>query len=174
MRSEKKYLVDEISEHLGKSDYLFLADFNRITVAETEKLRSQLAPLGAEFHVVKNSLLKIAIQEHKLEGLDEMLPGPTAIVVGGDNPPAVAKELEQFFKDSKKLEIKGGSLEKQPLSVDQVSALAKLPPVEVLKAQLLGLFNQPATQMVRVIQAVPQGLLNVLQAKVDKESSAAA
>ena len=128
-----------------------------------------MAELGAEFHVVKNRILKIAVSERELELDESVLTGPTGIVIGGDNPPGVAKALEKFFKDKKKLVIKGGLLDKANLSVEDVSSLAKLPPEEVLKAQLLGLLNQPATQMVRIVQAVPQGLLNVLQAKSQQE-----
>lgn len=168
MQPEKKFLVDEVGSYLDKSEYVFLADFQRITVLETEELRKILAEHGAEFHVVKNRILKIAAEEREMELVDENLRGPTAIVVGGDDSPGVAKALEKFFKDKKKLEIKGGVLEKANITVDQVSALAKLPPADVLKAQLLGLFNQPGTQMVRIIQAVPQSLLNVLQAKADQ------
>ncbi|MGA1204991.1 MAG: 50S ribosomal protein L10 [Opitutales bacterium] len=168
MQPEKKFLVEEVGSYLDKSDYVFLADFKRVTVADTEELRGILAGLGAEFHVVKNRILKLAATERELEFADDNLRGPTAIVVGGDNAPGVAKALEKFFKDKKKLEIKGGILERGNISVSQISDLAKLPPAEVLKAQLLGLFNQPATQMVRIIQAVPQGMLNVLQAKADK------
>ncbi|MEX0321123.1 MAG: 50S ribosomal protein L10 [Puniceicoccaceae bacterium] len=171
MQPEKKFLVDEVGAHLDKSEYVFLADFQRVTVAETEELRHILADLGAEFHVVKNRILKIAAGERELEVEDDKLAGPTAIVVGGNNPPGVAKALEKFFKDKKKLEIKGGVLNKAGLSVSEVSALAKLPPEEILKAQLLGLLNQPASQMVRIIQAVPQGLINVLQAKSDESGS---
>lgn len=170
MQAEKKFLVDEVNSHLGKSDYVFLADFERVTVAETEELRKILAGLGAEFHVVKNRILKIAAAESDISIEDDQLRGPTAVVVGGSDAPGVAKALEKFFKDKKKLELKGGALDRQAISVEQISALAKLPPQEVLKAQLLGLLNQPATQMVRIIQAVPQGLLNVLQAKADQES----
>lgn len=168
MQPEKKILVDEVGAYLDKSDYVFLADFERVTVAETEELRRILAEVGAEFHVVKNRILKIAASERDLAFNEDYLSGPTAIVVGGDNAPGVAKALEKFFKDKKKLEIKGGLLEKNSITVDQISDLAKLPPADVLKAQLLGLFNQPATLMVRIIQAVPQGMLNVLQAKADK------
>lgn len=171
MQTEKKYLVEEVSAHLEKSDYVFLADFERVTVAETEELRRILADLGAEFHVVKNRILKIAASERDMAVDEEKLKGPTAIIVGGENAPGVAKALEKFFKDKKKLEIKGGVLENNILSVDQVSELAKLPPADVLRAQLLGLFNQPATRMVRIIQAVPEGLLNVLQAKAREEDS---
>ena len=168
MQPEKKFLVEEVGAYLDKSDYVFLADFERVTVAETEELRSILADVGAEFHVVKNRILKIAAAERDLAVDQDFLTGPTAIVVGGENAPGVAKALEKFFKDKKKLEIKGGVLESSAITVDQISDLAKLPPADVLKAQLLGLLNQPATQMVRIIQAVPEGLLNVLQAKADQ------
>lgn len=169
MQIEKKFLVEETGSHLDKSDYVFFADFTKVTVAETESLRKQLAEYGAEFHVVKNRILSRAAEEREIEISSDLLAGPTAIVVGGNNPPGVAKVLEKFIKDTKKLEIKGGSLSRNPLTVAEITELSKLPTEEVLKAQLLGLLNQPATMMVRVVQAVPQGLLNVLQAKADKE-----
>jgi len=171
MQEEKKYLVDEVGNWLDQSEYVFLADFTRITVLETETLRQILADHGAQFHVVKNRILKLAAGEREYPELDDQLKGPTAIIVGGNDAPGVAKALEKFFKDKQKLELKGGVLEKRSLSTDDISALAKLPPADVLKAQLLSLFNTPATQMVRIVQAVPQGLLNVLQAKVDKENA---
>jgi large subunit ribosomal protein L10 len=170
MQPEKAYLVEEVGNYLDKSDYVFLTDFRRVTVADTEELRKILVELGAEFHVVKNRILKIAAGEREIEIPTENFTGPTAIVVGGTNAPGVAKALEKYFKDKKKLEIKGGSLEKGALSVDEISSLAKLPPVDVLKAQLLSLFNTPATQTVRIFQAVPQSLLYVLNAKVEKEN----
>jgi large subunit ribosomal protein L10 len=168
MQPEKKFLVEEVGQYLEKSDYVYLADFQRVTVAETEELRRILADVGAEFHVVKNRILKIAASDREIPFEEDNLRGPTALVVGGENAPGVAKALEKFFKDKKKLEIKGGVLDKSPVSASQISDLAKLPSKEVLQAQLLGLFNQPATQMVRIIQAVPQGLLNVLQAKSEQ------
>jgi len=169
MQIEKNYLVNEVSDYLDKSNYVFLADFDRLTVAETEELRAILAELGAEFHVVKNRILRIASEKREWEGLEDHLKGPTAIIVGGENAPGVAKALQKFFKDKKKLELKVGMLDGEAISTDQISDLAELPTEEVLRAQLLGLLNQPATQIVRVIQAVPQGLLNVLQAKSEKE-----
>jgi len=172
MQPEKKFLAIEVGSYLDKSDYFFLTDFERVTVADTEDLRRILAEYGAEYHVVKNSILKIAAGERDLPVTEENLKGPTALVVGGRNAPAVAKALEKFFKDKKKLVLKGGALQGSGLTVEQISDLAKLPSVEVLKAQLLGLFNQPATQMVRVIQAVPQGLLNVLKARSEQENQA--
>lgn len=174
MRPEKKYLVEELSQHLGKSDYVYLANYNRITVEETAELRASLAEHGAEFHVVKNSIFGVAAAERSMPDVGEHLEGPTAIVVGGNNPSGVAKVLGEFFKKKEKVEVKAGILNDRALTRGQIEALAKLPGLEVLRAQLLGLLTQPGTSLVRVLNAVPQSLVNVLQAKVRKENGEAA
>jgi len=166
MRPEKKYLVDEVSGHLGKSDYVFLTDYRKVTVADTADLRASLKAQQAEYHVVKNSILNVAARERKLPDLDSSwLTGQTAIIVGGRNPSEVAKILTKYFKDKEKLALKGGVLGKNRLSAADVTELSKLPSIDALRAQLLGLLSNPATSFVRVLQGVPQSLLNVLQAK---------
>ncbi|WP_309387000.1 50S ribosomal protein L10 [Cerasicoccus frondis] len=172
MRPEKQYLVKEVSDYLSKSEYVFLTDFNRLTVAETAELRGQLAAQNAEFHVVKNSILNNAIKEREMPSVEDVLEGPTAIVVGGPNPSEVAKVLIKFFKDKEKVEVKKGLLGDKALTKDEVEALSKLPSLDELRATLLSLLNTPASQTVRVLIAGPQGLLNVLQAKVDKDGGA--
>lgn len=169
MRPEKKYLVEEVSKHLGKSDYVYLANYERITVDETADLRTRLNQEGAEFHVVKNSILNLAAKERELPDLKEHLEGPVAIIVGGSNPSGVAKVLQTFFKEKEKVELKGGVLENRPLDTSEIEQLAKLPGMEALRAQLLGLLNQPATLMVQVLSAVPRSMVQVLQAKVTAE-----
>lgn len=170
MRPEKKYLVEEVERHLQKSDHVFLADFTRLSVEETADLRGRLAPESAEFHVVKNSILSVAAKARGLPDLDAALDGPTAIVVGGANPSEVAKILFKFFKEKEKVEVKLGVMSDRTMTREEVEQLSKLPGMPELRAQLLCLFNTPATQMARIVQAVPQGLLNVLQAKADKEA----
>ena len=171
MRPEKKYLVEEVSTHLGKSEYVFLTNFDRVSVKDTEELRGELAKHEAEFHVVKNTIFNVAAKARQLPEFDgETFAGPTAIVVGGPNPSEVAKVLVKFVKDKDKNTIKSGVLGDKLLSADEVEALSKLPSLDVLRAQLLGLLSQPATGMVRVLVAGPQSLLNVLQAKVDKDN----
>ena len=166
MRTEKKYLIEEVSKHLQKSDYVFLANFDKVTVADVATLRSRLKPEKAEFHVVKNSSLRVAAKELELPDLDSMLTGPTAIIVGGRNPAGVAKIVKTFFDETTKLEAKGGVLSKKTLKAEEVQVLATLPSLDALRAQLLALLITPATSVVRVLNAVPQGLVNVLQAKV--------
>lgn len=171
MRAEKAFLVEEVSSHLGKSDYVYLANFTGVTVAAISALRKDLAKDGAECHIVKNNILKIALQESGCEALDAAcFEGHTAIITGGENPSGVAKTLFQFAKgNDDKMPVKGGALSKHVLSAAEIKALSELPSLEVLRAQVLALFNTPAQQLVRVLNAVPQGVVNVLQAKARKE-----
>jgi large subunit ribosomal protein L10 len=172
MRPEKKYLVEEVNTHLEKSEYVYLTNYERITVDEIADLRAKLEPYGAEFHVVKNSIFSVAAAAKDLPDLSEHLKGQTAIVVGGADPSGVAKAVSEFFKKKEKVDLKGGILNERELSRDEIIALSKLPGIESLRAQLLGLLSQPATGFVRVINAVPQGLVNVLQAKVREAEGA--
>jgi len=169
MRPEKKYLVEEVSAHLDKSDYVYLANYERITVDETAELRASLAEHDAEFHVVKNTIFGIAAGEKEYPDVSDHLSGPTAIIVGGNNPSGVAKVLGKFFKDKEKVDLKVGIFNDKTLSKEQIEALAKLPGLESLRAQLLGLLMQPGTSLVRVLNAVPQNVVNVLQARVRAE-----
>ena len=169
MRAEKQYLVNEVSDYLGKSDFVFLTNYERITVAESRELRSRLSESGAEFHVVKNSVLDVAARGRDLPGLDDWLVGPTAIVVGGQDPSGVAKTLRKFFREVKKNEVKAGVLGEKTLTQDDVNALADLPSLEALRSQLLNLFNTPATRMACVLEAVPTSLVRVLKARAEEE-----
>ncbi|PDH30702.1 MAG: 50S ribosomal protein L10 [Puniceicoccaceae bacterium MED-G30] len=170
MRPEKQYLVEEVSTHLDKSSYVYLTDYERITVEEIAELRALLDQHEAEFHVVKNTIFGVAAAARELPSMDEHLSGPTAIVIGGEDPSGVAKTLGKFFKDKDKVELKAGILDSKALSKTDIEALAKLPGLESLRAQLLGLLTQPSTGLVRVLNAVPQNIVNVLQAKVRKEN----
>jgi large subunit ribosomal protein L10 len=166
MRAEKQYLIDEVATHLKKSDYVILANFTNVTVSDVAELRGQLAAEKAEFHVVKNSSLRVAAKALGLPEFESALIGPTAVVVGGKNSPGVAKILRDFFKAKQKVEVKAGVLSKKLISAAEIDQLASLPSLDALRAQLLGLLNQPAGMLVRVLNATPSGLVNVLQAKV--------
>lgn len=170
MRVEKKYLIAEVEEHLKKSDYVILTNYSGITVDETAELRAQLEENQAEFHVVKNSSLKVAAETLGLPEFGDVLNGPTAIIVGGDNSPGVAKVITKFFKEKKKVEVKSAVLGGKLISTDEVKALAELPSLDALRAQLLGLLSKPATMLVQVLNAPGQEFVNVLQAKVRAEN----
>ncbi len=162
MRAEKQYLISEVDTHLKKSDYVILANFSKVSVADTAELRKRLAVEKAEFHVVKNSSLRVAAKALGLPEFESALTGPTAVVVGGKNSAGVAKILKKFFEDKQKLEIKVGVLDKKLVSAEDLKKIADLPSFEALRSQFLGLLKSNAAAFVRV-----------LDAKVKKESPAA-
>lgn len=172
MRPEKQFLLDEINVHLDKSDYLFVANYQRATVIDIAELRGQLSKEDAEFHVIKNNILRVAARDRGYPGLDDQLVGQNAIVIGGKNPSGVAKILTKYFDKTEKMDVKVGVLSKSIVDRDGVIQLSKLPSLEVMRAQLLGLLNQPASSLVIVINGVPQAMLNVLQARVDEAAKA--
>jgi len=162
MRAEKQYLISEVETHLKKSDYVILANFAKVTVEDTAELRKRLAAEKAEFHVVKNSSLRVAAKALGLPEFESALSGPTAVIVGGKNSAGVAKVLKKFFEDKQKLEVKVGVLDRKLVSAADLAKIADLPPFEALRAQLLGLLTSNAAAFVRV-----------LDAKVKKEQPAA-
>lgn len=166
MRAEKQYLIAEVESHLKKSDYVILANFTGATVSDLAELRARLALEKAEFHVVKNSSLRVAAKALELPEIEGALTGPTAVIVGGRNSPAVAKILKQFFTDKQKIRVKAGILGRKLITPKQIEQLAEMPSIEALRARLLSLLQQPASRFVRVINAAPQGLVNVLQARI--------
>ena len=165
MRTEKKYLIEEVARHLKKSDYLLITNYQKVTVADVAALRAKLAPEQAEFHVVKNSSLRVAAKDAGLPGFDNLLAGQTAIVVGGTNPTGVAKILRDFFKDSQKIEVKGGIFEQKAVDATVIGQLADVPPANVLKSQFLGLLKIKPQQIAALIKAYAD--------KKEKEGAAA-
>jgi len=163
MRAEKQYLIAEVETHLKKSDYVILANYSKITVSDVADLRSKLAVEKAEFHVVKNSSLRVAAKALGLPDIENSLTGPTAVIVGGKNPAGVAKVLKKFFADKQKLEVKVGVIDKKTITAADLAIMADLPSLEALRSQLLGLFTQNAAAFVRL-----------LDAKVKKDQPAAA
>jgi len=162
MRAEKQFLVAEVESHLKKSDYVILTNFTGVTVSDVAELRADLRKENAEFHVVKNSSLRVAIKALGLPEVDASLNGPTAIVVGGQNSAGVAKIIKKFFETKQKLELKVGVMDKKLVSAAELSAIADLPPFDALRAQFLSLLTSNAAAFVRV-----------LDAKVQKEQPAA-
>lgn len=153
MRVEKQYLISEVETHLKKSDYVILANFTKVTVSDVAELRNRLSAEKAEFHVVKNSSLRVAAKALGLPDFEGSLTGPTAVVVGGKNPAGVAKILKKFFEEKQKLEVKVGVMDKKVITAADLAKIADLPPLEGLRSQLLGLFMQTAASFVRVIDA---------------------
>lgn len=153
MRAEKKYLIDEVTGHLKKSDYVILTNFTKLTVADAAELRKRLSPDKAEFHVVKNSSFRVAAKAFGLPDLEKSLTGQTAVVVGGKNPAGVAKVLKKFIEEKQKLEVKVGVLDKKLMTAADLSKLADLPSFDALRSMFLGLLTMQGAAFVRVLDA---------------------
>lgn len=164
--------VAEIGEKFASSQGMLLVDYRGLSVKKAEELRRSLREAGSELKVYKNNLVKIVLEEQKVEGLDELLAGPTACVFIEGDPVAPAKAIKDFAKENPLLEIKGGYTSGNVLSVDQVIAIADLPSREELIAKLLGTLNNPVTKVVRVINGPATSLVTALKAIADQKEAA--
>lgn len=169
MRSEKTYLVNMIGSGLTDSDYVYFIAFQGLKVKDFSSLRDQLYKANAKCHVFKNSMVRKAAELHKLDALKDLaLAGDTAMVFGKGDPSAVAKVLTAFAKNNEIVKAKGGYFEGALLSPAEIGELASLPSREVLYAQLLGLLQAPARNLVSILNNKAASILNVLNAYKDK------
>ena len=179
MRSEKLQML-EVVKGLLQDKPALLIGFDALTVAQFSAFRAKLAEIGAECHIVKNTLVKKAA---KALGYDELasqeLSGQTALVSGEGDAVAMAKAIKDLIKESvgedkkPRASMKGARVDGQVLGAVDMAALADLPPREVLLGQLLGLLQAPAGQMVRVLNAKLSSVVYVLNAFLKKKEQAA-
>jgi large subunit ribosomal protein L10 len=170
---KKAKIVQDLEERVGKAQIGILADFSGIKVGPMTQLRRQVREAGGELKVAKNTLLRRAAGEGSLIApVAPDLKGPNALVLGYEDPVALAKLLVKFAQDLPLLKIKGGIIGGQTLTPMEVDALSKLPAREVLLAQLLGLLQAPTQSLVNVLAGVIRNFLNVLVAiRDDKEKA---
>lgn len=151
-KNEKEAAVADIRERLSQASLAIMTEYRGLTVAQMNRLRRELKQVDARYQVTKNTLTRRALKETAFEKLEELLQGPTGLVTSTKDPVAAAKVLVRFAEQCEKLKITGGILDGEVLPAAVVNALAKLPSREVLVAQLLGLMNAPASQLLRTIQ----------------------
>jgi large subunit ribosomal protein L10 len=168
MRPEKQILTKEYVTRLNASPFFIVVEYKGLKVGHMTELRKRLNKAGAEVHVVKNSIFRIAAKESGVTDLNGSLTGQMAVVTGQKDISTSAKVVKTFASEFDKLKIKFGYLNNSRLGDTDIIALADLPSIEVLRAKLLGLLNAPATQMVTVLNAPASQLARVLQAKVEK------
>ncbi len=158
MRAEKKLITTEYVARLNASPFFIITDYTGLTVGQFTELRKRLIKAGAEVHVVKNSIFRVAAKEAGIGELNDSLAGQVAVVTGKKDFFAAAKAVKTFQSEFDKPKIKFGYLGNQRLEQPEVIAYADLPTLDQLRGKLLGLFQAPAAQLARV-----------LQARVDKE-----
>jgi len=169
-RSEKEALVAEIKSAFEESAIVLVSRQSGMTVSEAQDLRARMRAAGAKHRVVKNRLVKIAIEGGAFEGISNMLTGPTSIS-SSDDPVGPAKALSEFAKDIDKIEVLGGAMDGKALSASEVDALAKLPSIDQLRSQIIGLLNAPASKIVGVVDAPASKLARVFAAYGAKEGA---
>ena len=151
---QKKQVVADLVERLNGSIAGVIVDYKGINVEDDTKLRKELREAGVDYTVVKNTLLKRAIAETELNGLDAVLEGTTALATSADDYVAAARILSKFADTHKNFEIKNGFIDKDVIDVAKISGLAKLPSREILLANVLGAFQAPIAAFARAIQAI--------------------
>ena len=168
LRTNKERIVDELAADLGSAETLIVADYRGLTNKQLEALRDELIPHGARFRIVKNTLTRRAAEQAGADALLVMLEGPTAIafIESAGDPAAVAKALAKTAKETNVLTLRGGILEGNTLSGDEVDRLATLPPVDVLRGQLLGAVVAPLTQLLALVSAPLRDLHGLIEARI--------
>jgi large subunit ribosomal protein L10 len=168
LKADKEKIVAELAQELGSAETLIVADYRGLTNKQLEALRDRLLEHGARFRIVKNTLTRRAAEEAGAEALLVMLEGPTAIafIESGGDPAAVAKALATTAKETNVLTLRGGLLEGETLSGDEVDRLATLPPVDVLRGQLVGAVVAPLTQLLGLVSAPLRDLHGLIDARI--------
>lgn len=174
MRAEKKLLTRDYVARLNASPFFIVVGYKGLKVAHLTELRKRLVQAGAEVHVVKNSIFRVAAQEAGVGDLNGALTGQMAVVTGKKDISAAAKALKNFAAEFDKLKFKFGYLNNQRLEEAAIVALADLPNLDVLRAKILGLLVAPATKLVVLINTPASQLAQVIKAKSEKSENAEA
>ena len=160
----KKTVVAEIREKLGRAQSVVLIDYRGLTVEEVTDLRNQFRKAGVEYAVLKNTMLTLAARDLGIRGLEDYLKGPTAVAFGYQDPVAPAKIITEYLKKNKKISVKCGMVDRKVVDQAGVTALAELPPREVLIAKLMGSMNAPISGFVGVLSGVLRKFVYAVEA----------
>lgn len=176
-REQKQALVASYVEILNQSDGFVIVQTQGLSVSQVQGLRGVLREQNGRYLVAKNTLMRRALLDAGWIVPEDLLAGPVAIIFGGDNMPGVSKALIQHIEDEgfqEKMQVTGGVMTGDILDARQVDAISKLPTLDELRAQLAGLVVSPAQGIVNVIHQATGGVVNVLQAYLDKQEGSAA
>jgi len=171
-KEEKTKIIEQYENWLAKSQAVFLVQYGKMSMKEVDTVRAKAREVGAEMHVVKNTLFTIVLDQLGWDGKD-FLDQTTLVGFAFNDAPALAKVVNDAAK-SDVFKVKGGLLARRAISADAVKALADMPPLPVVRAQLLGVLSAPASKLVRTINEPARGLAAVIKAKSEKEAAPAA
>jgi len=168
MRAEKANLTQEYLTRLNASPFFFVVDYQGLKVEHMTELRKRLNGVSSEIHVVKNSIFQIAAKEAGIGEMNGALTGMLAVVTGEKDISAAAKVVKNFGAEFDRLKVHFGFLDNKRLEATQISTLADLPSMEVLRGQLLGVLSAPASKLVRLLNTPASQMARVLQARAEK------
>lgn len=172
-KQHKNKMVAQYVEWLRQSQGVFVLSYGKMTMKDIDALRAKAREAGAELHVVKNTLMKLALDEVGIQD-KAVFDGASLVGFAFSDAPALAKVLSEATAKSEIFAIKGGYLGTQPLDAAQVKALADLPPLPVMRAMLLGTISAPASKLVRTLAEPARGLAAVIKAYSEKGTAPAA
>lgn len=173
-KARKNENLEQYAEWANRSRALIVTEYRGLNMKQIDDLRAKVRQAGGEFHIVKNTLGKLAFQKEGMSFPEGLFEGSTAIGFAFNDAPAVAKTMTEFARTSDFLKIKGGFLDKRPVSAADIQSLAELPPLSVLRAQLLGTILSPASTLARTLAEPARGLAAVFKALADKDNTPAA
>jgi large subunit ribosomal protein L10 len=170
LKADKERIVEELAERLKTTPTLFVADYRGLSVTEIDELRTKVIEHGARFTVVKNTLTKRAAEAAGADALLALLEGPTAIafIEADGDMVGVAKALADSARTTRILAIRGGILDGNPIGEEEVRNLATLPPVDVLRGQVMGAVVSPLMTVVGLIAAPVRDLLGLIDARIEQ------
>ncbi len=173
-KERKEELIDEYRELIGKCQGMILVEYRGINMKGMDPMRRKVREAQGELHVVKNTLARKVLAEMGRPAPADLFAQTTAVAFAFGDAPAVAKALTAVAKDSEFVKVKGGFLGNEVLNAKQVEALAELPPLPVLRAQLLGLISTPASRIAGVLASSVRQVATVVKAYSEKEAAPAA
>ncbi len=163
-KERKDELVSQYNTWLRKSEALIITEYKGMTMKDIDTLRAKVREMGGEFHIVKNTLGKKALEKAGISTKDEFFTGSTAVCFSFHDAPAMAKAMMEFAKTTEALKIKGGYLDRKPMTAAGVKSLADLPPLPVVRAQLLGTLMGPASKLARILAEPGRSIAAVIKA----------
>lgn len=166
-KERKKELVEQYESWLKESKALVLAAYTGLDMPAMDDLRAKARETGAEFHVIKNRLGKRVFEEAGIEFPEDLFTGSTAFGIAFEDAPGIAKVIKDFGKDQPALQIKAGFMDNRLLTAEEVTALAELPPLDVVRGQLLGVISAPASKLARTLAEPGRSLAQVIKAHAD-------
>lgn len=171
-KEKKQELVANYREKLERSQAVILTNYQGLNVAQISELRNRLRTVGTGYQVIKNTLLRLALQEAKLPQMDTLLEEPTAIGLCYQEVQPAVRVLVEYTREASPFGLKGGLLGHRLLTTEDINWLANLPSREVLLAQVLAGFQSPMRELVNVLSGPMRGLITVLKARGDQLASA--